>query len=124
MLAYSQYYIVEPGLRNYLLGFNGLDTGRMLENIVYLELLRRGYDPAVGKIGELEIDFVAIRGDEILYIQVASSLADEATLEREVRPFRQVANGYAKILITGERYLAASVDGYPVIYLGDWLLGP
>ena len=120
----GKYYIVDPGLRNYLLGFNGLDTGRMLENIVYLELLRRGYDPAVGKVGELEIDFVAIRGDEVLYIQVASSLADEATLEREVRPFRQVANGYAKILITGERYLAASVDGYPVIYLGDWLLGP
>jgi predicted AAA+ superfamily ATPase len=59
----GKYYIVDPGLRNYLLGFNDFDTGHMLENIVYLELLRRGYDVAVGKVENLEIDFVATKGD-------------------------------------------------------------
>ncbi|MBI9096685.1 MAG: ATP-binding protein [Sphaerochaeta sp.] len=119
----GKYYIVDPGLRNYLLGFNGFDTGHMLENIVYLELLRRGYDVAVGKVENLEIDFVATKGDETLYIQVTQSMADEKTRERELKPLKLLRNGYPKMIIAGEALLSDSLDGFPVVGLTEWLLG-
>jgi uncharacterized protein len=120
----GKYYIVDPGLRNYLLGFNGINTGHMLENIVYLELLRRGYDVAVGKVDNLEIDFVATKGNETLYIQTTQSMADEKTRERELRPFRLLKNGHPKMVIAYEALLSDSLDGYPVVGLAEWLLTP
>ena len=84
----GKYYIVDIGLRNYLLGFRDRDTGHVLENVVYLELLRRGYDVAIGKIDRFEVDFIATKADEKLYIQVTESMRDEMVRERELRPLQ------------------------------------
>ena len=119
----GKYYIVDPGIRNYLLGFNTYDSGHLLENIVFLELLRRGYDVAVGKVENLEIDFVATKGDETLYIQVTQSMDDEKTRERELKPLKLLRNGHPKMIITGETLMADSLDGFPVVGLTEWLLG-
>ena len=85
----GKYYIVDIGLRNYLLGFRDRDTGHVLENVVYLELLRRGYDVAIGKIDRFEVDFIATKADEKLYIQVTESMRDEMVRERELRPLQK-----------------------------------
>lgn len=119
----GKYYIVDPGIRNYLLGFNTYDSGHLLENIVFLELLRRGYDVAVGKVENLEIDFVATKGDETLYIQVTQSMVDEKTRERELKPLKLLRNGHPKMIITGEALMANTLDGFPVVGLTEWLLG-
>ncbi|NCB03028.1 MAG: ATP-binding protein [Spirochaetia bacterium] len=118
----GKYYIVDSGLRNFLLGFNGLDTGHMLENIVYLDLLRRGYDVAVGKIDNIEIDFVATKGAKTLYIQVTQSMADERTREREIKPLKLLKNGHIKMIIAREALPNQFLDGFPVIGLAEWLL--
>jgi predicted AAA+ superfamily ATPase len=117
----EKYYVSDMGLRFFLLGDTKRDIGHMLENIVFLELLRRGYDVAVGKVENLEIDFVAIKGNETIYIQVTQSLADEKMREREIKPFTMLKNGFPKIIITGETLLANHVDGFPVISLTSWL---
>ncbi len=119
----GKYYIVDPGIRNYLLGFKTYDSGHLLENIVCLELLRRGYDVAVGKIENLEIDFVATKGDETLYIQVTQSMVDEKTRERELKPLKLLRNGHPKMVIAGEALMVDSLDGFPVVGLTEWLLG-
>ena len=118
----GKYYIVDPGLRNFLLGFTGRDTGRVLENVVFLELQRRGYDVAVGKIGSLEVDFVATRGDEMLYIQVTQSMAANETRERELAPFRKLKNGFPKLIISGTPTLSNTEEGFPVKEVSEWLL--
>lgn len=82
----GKYYIVDIGLRNYLLGFRDMDTGHIIENIVYFELLRRGYDVAIGKVDEKEVDFIAVNVDTKRYIQVTESMNDPSTRERELVP--------------------------------------
>ena len=86
----SKYYIVDTGLRNYLLGYRDVDTGHVIENIVYFELLRRGFDVAVGKVGDKEIDFIATKDDNKIYYQVTEDMTAESTRERELAPLRAV----------------------------------
>lgn len=119
----GKYYIVDIGLRNYLLGLRGADAGHIIENVVYFELLRRGYDVAIGKIGETEIDFIATTADEKIYYQVTLTMQDENTRERELRPLRQIRDNYEKIVLTLDRNIFASYDGIKAVNLIDWLLG-
>lgn len=107
----EKYYIVDPGLRNALLDFRGGDYGHVLENVVYLELLRRGYRVSVGKLGALEVDFVAEKAGTRKYYQVAASALDETTLERELRPLLAVPDQYEKTLLTMDRTFIKDYDG-------------
>ncbi len=118
----GKYYIVDIGLRNYLLGFRDMDTGHCIENIVYFELLRRGYDVAVGKIDEKEIDFIASNADEKRYIQVTESMNDPNTRERELAPLRKVRDNYEKIVVAGECNVPITEDGIKIVRLTDFLL--
>lgn len=119
----SKYYIVDIGLRNYLLGFRDVDTGHIIENIVYFELLRRGYDVAVGKLDDKEIDFIATNAETKLYIQVTESMNDPSTRERELAPLRKVRDNYRKLVITHECLSPITEDGIQIVKLMDFLLG-
>ena len=118
----EKYYIVDPGLRNYLLGYGKGDRGRMLENIVYFELLKRGYQVCIGKEDNYEIDFRATKTDETIYIQVTESLISEETRERELRPLRRINDNFPKIILSMDRDLTSSYDGILSLNLIDWLL--
>ena len=118
----GKYYIVDIGLRNYLLGYRDNDSGHILENIIYFELLRRGYDVAVGKIGDQEVDFIATKVDEKKYIQVAESMNALETRERELAPLRKIRDSYEKIVIALECDLAMTQDGIKIIKALDFLL--
>lgn len=118
----SKYYIVDIGLRNYLLGFHDVDTGHIMENIVYFELLRKGYDVAIGKIDDKEIDFIAVNAERKIYIQVTESMNDPATREREFAPLRKVKDNYEKIIIANEVLNTATQDGIRIVKLIDFLL--
>ena len=98
-----KYYIADTGLRNMLLGYRNIDTGHILETLVFLELKRRKYEIYTGKIGELEIDFVAKNQSKFFYIQVAESVKESATLEREIKPFTKLKDSYPCILITMDK---------------------
>ena len=118
----GKYYIVDIGLRNYLLGLRDSDTGHIIENVVYFELLRRGYDIAIGKIGDTEVDFIATTADEKTYYQVTLNMQDESTRERELRPLKQIRDNYEKIVLTLDRNLITSYDGIKVVNLIDWMM--
>jgi len=118
----GKYYIVDIGLRNYLLGYRDIDTGHMIENIVYFELLRRGYDVAVGKVGTKEIDFIATRDSEKIYYQVTEEMVAESTQERELAPLQAIRDNYEKTVIALNVSTTASVDGIRIIRLLDFLL--
>lgn len=118
----GKYYIVDIGLRNYLLGFRDRDRGHAIENIVYFELLRRGYDVAIGKIDKFEVDFVAVNANEKIYIQVTESMKNESVRERELRPLQKIQNNYKKIVITLDRALDKDYEGIQVVELIQWLL--
>jgi len=96
----EKYYVVDIGLRYMLLGMSHSNVGHILENIVYLELIRRGYDVYVGQYGDMEVDFVAMNENGIQYFQVAASIRDEKTLERELKPLLKIDDHYPKILLT------------------------
>lgn len=118
-----KYYVVDQGLRSYLLGKKASsDMGHILENIVYLELLRRGYKVYVGKVDDLEIDFVAENREGLKYYQVALSLRDEKVLERELKSLQRTGDHYPKYLITLDMDLEADYDGITKINVIDWLL--
>ena len=119
----NKYYIVDSGLRTYLLG-RVRDTGRILENIVYFELLRREFNVSVGKIGDMEIDFIATRGEEKVYIQVSDEITDAKTRERELASLQAIRDNFEKIVLTMD-YLHTGIteDGIKVLNLIDWLLG-
>ena len=119
----GKYYIVDIGLRNYLLGYRDIDTGHMIENIVYFELLRRGYDVAVGKVGTKEIDFIATRDSEKIYYQVTEEMFAESTRERELAPLQAIRDNYEKAVIALNVSTTASVDGIRIFRLLDFLLG-
>jgi uncharacterized protein len=118
----EKYYVGDIGLRNYLLGFKNMDRGHILENIVYLELRRRGYKIFTGKYEAHEIDFVVQTPNETIYIQVAESIANEDTLERELRPLRAIKDLYPRLVLTMDKDLNQSYDGIKVINVLDWLL--
>ena len=118
-----KYYVVDTGLRSYLLGKKAdSDMGHILENIVYLELLRRGYRVYVGKVNNTEIDFVAENRDGIKYFQVALTVRDEKVLKRELRSLKNTEDHYPKYLITMDMDLTADYEGITKINIVDWLL--
>ena len=118
----GKYYIVDIGLRNYLLGFRKMDTGHIIENIVYFELLRRGYDVAIGKVYDREVDFIATNTSEKKYIQVTESMNDFSTREREFAPFHKIRDNYEKIIIANRCDNPVTKDGIRIIMLTDFLL--
>ena len=118
----GKYYIVDIGLRNYLLGYRDVDTGHIIENIVYFELLRRGYDVAVGKVGEKEIDFIATKDDVKIYYQVTDDMTAESTRERELAPLKAVRDNYEKVVIAMSTNSTTPVEGIKIVRLIDFLL--
>ena len=118
----GKYYIVDIGLRNYLLGFRNRDSGHAIENVVYFELLRRGYDVAIGKVGNAEIDFIAAKADEKIYVQVTESMESETVRARELTPLQGIADNYEKIVLSLHPGLETSYDGIKSIDLIEWLL--
>lgn len=118
----GKYYIVDMGIRNYLLGFRDGDTGHIIENIVYFELLRRGYSVAIGKIGQQEIDFIATKTNEKIYFQVTESMTEESTRNREMAPLLKVKDNYPKQIITANTGLLQTIDGIEIVNLYDFLL--
>ena len=118
----GKYYIVDIGLRNYLLGFRDRDRGHSLENIVYFEVLRRGFDVAIGKIDNLEVDFIATSANEKMYIQVTESMKNELVRERELKSLQKIHNNYKKMVITLDKALDDEYDGIQSIDVIEWLL--
>ncbi len=119
----EKYYLVDIGLRNAMLGSSsGRDVGHILENVVFLELLRRGYDIYIGKVEGLEIDFVVKNSREVKYIQVAASVRDSGTLEREIRPLQKIHNNYPKCIMTLDPDPVADFDGIKKFNVLDYLM--
>lgn len=119
----EKYYVVDIGLRYMLLGSRPADVGYLLENVVYLELLRRGYDVYVGKLGGLEVDFVAMGKKGIAYYQVAATVRDEKTLRRELTPLKKIADHYPKMILTLDEDPEADYDGIRRVNALGWLTG-
>lgn len=119
----EKYYVVDVGLRYMLLDSKDTDAGHILENVVYLELLRRGYKVYVGKVNEFEVDFVAQNNKGTTYFQVALTVRDEKTLERELRPLESIKDHYPKIILTLDDDPEIHYNGIRRINARDWLLG-
>jgi predicted AAA+ superfamily ATPase len=119
----EKYYAADLGMRYLLLGKRGADVGRILENVIYLELLRRGYRVYIGKVNETEVDFVAMDRSGQTYFQVAATVRDRATLEREIAPLRKIPDHYPKYILTLDEDPAADYDGICRIHALDWLMG-
>ena len=119
----EKYYVVDIGLRFMLIGSQQADMGRILENVVYLELLRRGYKVYVGKVDEYEVDFVAQNSKGTTYFQVALTVRDEKTLERELRVLEAVKDHYPKYLLTLDEDPEMQYNGIRRVNARDWLLG-
>jgi len=117
----GKYYIVDTGLRNMLLGYRDADRGHILENVVFMELKRRGYEVYIGKIDEKEVDFIAEKASHKMYVQVCETLGDENTLKRELAPFMAIQNNYEKIIITNDKTFVESYEGVKVRNIADWL---
>lgn len=118
----GKYYIVDIGLRNYLLGFRNRDRGHVIENIVYLELIRRGYDVAVGKVGNSEVNFIASSSKERIYIQVTESMAQEEARNRELVPLLQLKDNYEKMVLCMDSIQEENYEGIKIKNLINWLL--
>jgi predicted AAA+ superfamily ATPase len=118
----GKFYIVDIGLRNYLLGFRNRDSGHVLENIVYFELIRRGYDVSVGKVDNLEVDFIAVKPDDKIYIQVTESMNEGGARERELAPLKKIKDNYEKLILSTNPGMDSSYDGIKSINLIDWLI--
>jgi hypothetical protein len=120
---YEKYYLGDIGMRHALLGYREADMGPILENVVYLELRRRGYAVSVGKWGEREIDFIATREDEKLYVQVAYLLASPETIQREFGPLLETPDNYPKLVLSLDPVFGADYEGVRRMHLLDYLLG-
>ena len=119
----GKYYVADMGLRNYILGYRQIEPSQALENIVYMELLRRGYAVDTGKVGDCEIDFVARSQSKVEYYQVSYTVNDSAkTLERELKPFSKPSDHNSRILLTMDRDFVTDINGIQKRYLLDWLL--
>lgn len=115
-------YIVDLGIRRHLLPRKRYDLGFSLENVVYLELLRRGYEVNIGKVGTTEVDFIARKRDNVYYFQVTASMVEESTFDREMAPLKAIGDNYPKAVITLDRYTLGNYEGIQVVNAIDWLL--
>lgn len=118
----GKYYIVDIGLRNYLLGFRNRDSGHALENVVYFELLRRGYDVSIGKVDNAEVDFIATKADDKTYIQVTESMTSEDVRKRELAPLQKISDNYEKIVLSMNPGMDSSYEGIKSMDLIEWLI--
>lgn len=116
-----KWYIVDLGIRNHILPKKNYDLGFSIENIVYFELLRRGYRVNIGKYGDTEVDFVARKQDILTYYQVTADMTAETTFEREMRPLQEIRDNYEKIVLTLDRYTMGNYEGIQVKNVIDWL---
>ena len=119
----KKFYIVDLGLRNHIFPRRNYDFGFTLENVVYFELLRRGYQVMIGKLGSTEVDFVAEKHGEYSYYQVTADMMAQETFDREMRPLTQIRDNYEKVVLTSERLTVGNYNGIRVKNLTDWLLG-
>jgi predicted AAA+ superfamily ATPase len=115
-------FIIDLGFRNILLGYRDADRGHILENVVFLELLRRNYRVYVGKVGDTEVDFIAEKPSEKLYVQVTDTISSESALERELRPLRAIRDNHEKIVLSMDKSYITSYDGIKTLNLIDFLL--
>ena len=118
----GKYYISDTGIRNIILGFRNIDEGHLLENVVYLELLRRGYRVNIGKSNEYEVDFVAENPNDIKYYQVTKSISSDEVRNRELRSLESIDDNYEKIILTMDRTINNDFNGIKVKNIIDWLL--
>lgn len=118
----GKYYISDIGIRNTILGFRNIDEEHLLENIVYLELLRRGYKVNIGKTGDFEVDFVAENPNQIIYYQVTKSLYNEEVKNREIRSLESIPDNYEKVILTMDKTINNDYNGIKIINLIDWLI--
>lgn len=117
----EKYYLVDMGLRSLILGERSMDVGHVIENIVYLELIRRGYTVSIGKFGDQEVDFIAQEGRKKIYYQVAATVLDPSTYEREFRPLKKIADNYPKYVLTMDEFPIGE-DGIDQVNIIDFLL--
>lgn len=118
----QKFYIVDLGLRRHLISRRNYDLGFSLENIVFLELLRRGYEVNIGKVGNTEVDFVAKKDDRYCYYQVTDDMTSESTFKREIEPLQNISDNYPKIILTKDKLTLGNYNGIEVINVIDWLL--
>ena len=118
-----KWYIVDLGLRNHILPKKRYDLGFSLENIVFFELLRRGFKVNVGKNGDAEVDFVAQKQGVLHYYQVTADMTNEDTFDREIRPLQSIKDNYEKMILTMDHMTPGDYEGIKVVHLLDWLLG-
>ena len=115
-------YIVDLGFRNMLLGYRDVDRGHLLENVVFLELIRRDYHVYIGKVGSTEVDFIAEKPNEKIYIQVTESMNSEEVRNRELRPLKAINDNYEKIVLSTDRSFVTSDEGIKILNIIDWLM--
>lgn len=118
----EKYYLADTGLKNTIVGYNLQNYGHSIENVIYLELLRRGYQVYIGKNDNKEIDFFAVNKEETKYFQVTESLANKLTQEREIAPFYSTNDFYEKTIITADKTYVTNVNGIKIVNIIDFLL--
>ena len=119
----GKYYMVDTGLRNYFIGFRSEDRGHLIENVVYMELLHRGYNVSIGKINNKEVDFVATKFNDKLYVQVTDSLMEDSTRVREFASLKAINDNFEKIILTLDNvFVGTNDEGIKVLNLIDWLV--
>lgn len=119
----GKYYMVDTGLRNYFIGFRGEDRGHLIENVVYMELIHRGYNVSIGKINDKEVDFVATKFNDKLYVQVTDSLMEDSTRVREFASLKAINDNFEKIILTLDNvFVGTNDEGIKVLNLIDWLV--